>query len=126
MPETIKYSAETIIHMECGEYSDSRTAGLLVCLKDLDLEALAAQWFEEHARSLAQESRGNDEVWVWVSEQEFVGWLCANQFCAGLNHQGLHIGSYGELEFGSIWYTQSDFEDRIRRINSTDEGRNNG
>jgi hypothetical protein len=120
MTDTLKYSAGTIIHMECGEYSDSRTAGLLVCLKDLDLEALAAQWFSEHSQSLAKEARDNKGYWAWVSEQEFVGWLCANQHCAGLAHQGLHIGSYGELEFGSVRYAQSDFETRIEQINSAD------
>jgi hypothetical protein len=113
----LTFAAGTILHLEQGEYSDRCIAGLLVCLSDLNLTKLAHEWFEKKAQLEAAKAKETAGYWAWLEPSAFVGWLCAEQHCASLSHEYVHIASYGELEFLGVAYSSETFERRVDEIN---------
>ena len=107
-----RYYAGNIVHFETGEYSDRSSAGLLVCLKDVDLDALALKWRAEMIAAAKLEPGYHNEK----DPDSFLGWLCANQLMAQLDCHGLHIGSYRRLSFGKTDFS-TDFDDEAQAAN---------
>ena len=121
----LRFSAGTILHLEQGEYSDRCIAGLLVCRSDLNLTKLAHEWFEKEAQSWATKAKDGGSAWAWLEVSGVVGWLCAEQRCAALSHQFVHIASYGEMDFLGVCYSSEHLEKRIDEINGNTPGETN-
>ena len=86
------YKAGTILLLEEGEYSDFGYCGQLVTLDELNISD-AVETFKS--------SFVPKNEWDTPDPGAFVAWLCTTQRCAALNHETLHIGSYGNLRIPS-------------------------
>ena len=81
----LKYPAGKVIEFSSGEYSDYRTCGLIVTIKDCDLPKLAQEFSGGKAR-------------YDTSHDEFATWLVANGYAMPVESALIHLGSYGEWE----------------------------
>jgi len=93
MSDTLKYQRGTPLVFTAGEYSDFRTCGYLVTIKDCDLPALA--------QAYCAEAKAKDGGW-YTDLGDFASWLVAQGHAMPMAVQEVHLGAYGtfETEFG--------------------------
>lgn len=91
MSQNPKFDAGTIIILAEGEYSDYRTGPLFRCLKDVNLEDLAREFYPNAPKSEWSGRRNADA-------STFTLWLIQNGWVEELEYSEVHVGSYGEFE----------------------------
>jgi hypothetical protein len=101
MTKTNVYGPGKTLLLSEGEYSDFGYAGQLVTLKKCDLGALAAEFV----------GQWKGDRWRFDGASNFVAWLVAQQYCAPIECEEVHIGSYGSLQIGNITYEPKDNDD---------------
>jgi hypothetical protein len=87
-----KYPMGMIVNFTEGEYSDFGNVGLVVTLRDCDMATLVAEFLALHEPVTNYGGPGGCA---------FVAWLVANQHCAPVDCNELHLGNYGNLELDS-------------------------
>ena len=89
MADLLKFSAGTLVEFSKGAYSDYTTCGLMVTLVDCDLAALAKAYRDDFKPK---------QEWDEPDHYGFMGWLVAQQHCAPVSHQSVHLGDYGDWD----------------------------
>lgn len=107
--DLLKYPRGSVIEFSSGEYSDYRTVGIVVTLKDCDLPALAQAFAEQERAEIA--ARG-DTSWGRERLDGFPAWLIAHGYAMPVEAAAVHLGGYSEWEpeFGVPAWTPSDDE----------------
>ena len=81
-----------IIILAEGEYSDYRTGPLFRCVKDLNIETLAKEFYPN-----APVSEWNEDRRV-ADASTFTLWLTQNGWVEEIEYREVHVGSYGTFE----------------------------
>lgn len=88
--------AGELLYFTSGEYSDYCVMICVIARKEFDLEE-AAQLFRAEWKWPEGDWRDEDEE---PPKYAFINWLCANEYVNVATAREIHLGSYGELDFG--------------------------
>lgn len=97
MDDTMRYPPGSVIEFTSGCYSDFRSAGLVVTIKECHLPPLAQQfWHEKRAEERAEAQEGRHH---WGPDiDDFVSWLIVKEYAMPVAASSVHLGDYGEFE----------------------------
>lgn len=102
-------NAGQIVHFTHGEYSDYTSSGLCVVVKPFDLA-------EQLNRFVEAVLKTDEYEHPQCNEQNFIGWLCAQELMVAAEHREIHLGSYGDIEVPGHKVNGYDIDDKAGRL----------
>ena len=81
--------AGSLLTVSTGEYSDYGVWGVFRALKDIDAQALRAQWLADHPDQAARYA---------FDDRAFFAWVCVQGIVEAVPSAEWHLGDYGRAE----------------------------